>query len=319
MLSRVADSLYWVGRYLERAENTVRILDVNLSLMLEGSQTPADVRCRRVMHALGNPSGIVAGDMDGMVRALTFNLDHRSSVAFCIASARESARQVRDEISSEQWQKLNRLYHGLAEMRSPERYPMLSDAMQAVLEGVHLFQGVTDTTMLHGDAWEFIRAGRYMERATQTAMLLETHYRELFVTDDDATEHPSQYLEWIGLLRCCTSFEAYCTVYTADLTPERILEFLLLNREFPHSLWYAVNALVEALAGIERGSARVSAGDLTRRAGKLRASLSFLQIGEILAGDPAEYLRHVLEQCRAIQELIYRLYISYSVDMALTM
>lgn len=318
MLSRVADSLYWVGRYLERAENTVRILDVNVSLMLEGSHTGAEARWQRVMHALGHPNDIDTNDIDANVRRLTFDTGDRASVAACVAAARENARQVRDEISSEQWQKLNRLYHAFPEMKSAERYPMLSDAMQAILDGIHLFQGVTDSTMPHGEGWQFIHIGRYMERATQTAMLLETHYRDLFVEDSSA-EHPSKYLEWIGLLRCCTSFEAYCTVYTAELTPERILEFLLLNREFPHTLWYAINALVEALAGVEQGSRRAAAEELTRTAGKLRASLSFVQISEILAGDPAEYLRQMLNHCRAIQELIYRLYISYSVDTALTM
>lgn len=318
MLSRVADSLYWVGRYLERAEHTVRILDVNVTLMLEGSTTNAEARWQRVMRALGRPHGLDPNDIDTTIRRFTFDTEDRISIASCIAAARENARQVRDEISSEQWQKLNRLYHALSEMKSPERYPMLSEAMQAIIEGIHLFQGVTDSTMPHGQGWHFIRIGRYMERATQTATLLETHYRDLFV-EDSAVEHPSQYLEWIGLLRCCTSFEAYCTVYTADLTPERILEFLLLNREFPHTLWYAINALVEALAGIEQGGRRAAAEELTRTAGKLRASLSFVQISEILAGDPAEYVRNMLNQCRAIQELIYRLYISYSVDAALSM
>jgi uncharacterized alpha-E superfamily protein len=318
MLSRVADSLYWIGRYLERAENTVRILDVNVNLMLEGSPTNTEARWRRVMHALGNPRNVSCDDVDGAIKALTFDPDNHASIAACIAYARENARQVRDEISSEQWQKLNRLYHRLADMRSPQRYPMLSDAMQVILEGLHLFQGVTDTTMTHGEGWQFIRAGCYMERATQTATLLEMYYRELFVRADGFV-HPSQYLEWIGLLRCCTAFEAYCTVYTADLLPERILEFLLLNREFPHSLWYSVNALVEALTGIQPDGRRASAEELARRAGRLRASLSFIQIGEILDQDAAGYLRNMLDQCRTIQELIYRLYISYSVDTALAM
>lgn len=318
MLSRVADSLYWIGRYLERAENTVRILDVNMNLMLEGSTTNSEARWRRVMHTLGNPSGVASDDSDAFIKSLTFDPDNHASVITCIAEARENARQVRDEISTEQWQKLNRLYHRMGEMKSPERYPMLSDALQVVLEGIHLFQGVTDTTMTHGEGWQFIRAGRYMERASQTATLLEMYYRELFVSADPLM-HPAEYLEWVGLLRSCTAFEAYCTVYTADLTPERILEFLLLNREFPHSLWHSVDALVEALAAIEQDGRRSSAEELSRRAGRLRASLSFVQIAEILEQDAASYLRHVLEQCRIIQELIYRLYISYSVDTALAM
>jgi uncharacterized alpha-E superfamily protein len=289
-----------------------------MNLMLEGSTTNSKERWRGVMHALGNPPGVPRDDADTAIKMLTFDTESRGSVAACIAAARENARQVRDEISTEQWQKLNRLYHRLTEIKSTARYAMLSDALQAVLEGIHLFQGVTDTTMTHGEGWQFIRAGRYMERASQTATLLEMYYRELFISAD-AFAHPAQYLEWVGLLRCCTAFEAYCTVYTADVTSERILEFLLLNREFPHSLWYAVNALVEALTAIQQDGRRSSADELSRCAGKLRASLSFVQITEILEQDAASYLRHVLDQCRTIQELIYRLYISYSVNTALTM
>ena len=317
MLSRVADSLYWIGRYLERAENTVRILDVNINLMLEGSHTNTELRWHRVMHSLGNPPDISCVDVDAAVQALIFG-ENGASVASCIGAARESARQVRDEISTEQWQKLNRLYHRLTEMKAPQRFPMVSDSMQNILDGIHLFQGVTDSTMTHGEGWQFIRAGRYMERATQAATLLEMYYREIFINSEGSL-NPAEYLEWIGLLRCCTAFEAYCTVYTADLTPERILEFLLLNRDFPHSLWYSVNSLVEALTAIQQDGRRAGEEQLAQRAGRLRASLSFVEIGEILDQDVANYLRHMLDQCRTIQDLIYRLYISYSVDTALAM
>ena len=317
MLSRVADSLYWIGRYLERAEHTVRLLDVNMSLMLERSTMKSDVRWQRVRHALGNPQGI-EDDPDEVVRALCFDPLNRASIAACVSSARENARQVRDEISSEQWQKLNRLYHSLAEMNSTDHYRTVSDSLQNVLDGIHLFQGVTDTTMSHGEGWQFIRAGRHMERASQLATLLELYYREVFVRSDGLID-ATQYLEWVGLLRCCTAFEAYCTVYTADLTPARILEFLLLNPVFPHSLRYSVDSLVAALAGIQQEGRRSPAEELARRAGRLQASLSFIQISEIIEQDAAGYLRHVLEQCRLIQELIYRIYISYSVDVALAM
>jgi uncharacterized alpha-E superfamily protein len=317
MLSRVADSLYWIGRYLERAEHTVRILDVNLNLMLEGSTTKPDARWKRVMRALAVPGSLEESDVDTLVTSMCFDMSNSASVSACIGAARENARQVRDEISSEQWQKLNRLYHRIGELRTPRRYATTSDLLQSVLDGIHLFQGVTDTTMSHGEGWQFIRAGRHMERSTQIATLLELYYRELFSGPDGMIDS-TQYLEWVGLLRCCTAFEAYCTVYTADLTPDRILEFLLLNPLFPHSLRYSVDSLVEALTGIQREGRRAPAEDLARRAGRLQASLGFAQIGEIIERDTAGYLRDVLGQCRVIQELIYRLYISYSVDTALT-
>lgn len=318
MLSRVADSLYWIGRYLERAENALRILDVNMNLMLEGSSIRSDARWGRVLRALGSTANAPGTDVVQATRSLLFDTADRASVAVCIALARENARQVRDEISSEQWQNLNRLYHRVAEFRSQPTSSMLSDAMQAVLEGLCLFKGVTDTTMTHGEGWHFIRAGRHMEGAMHIATLLEMYYRDLFA-GSEVLMAPSNYLEWIGLLRSCSAFESYCTAHTADVTPERILEFLLLNREFPHSLWFSINSLVDALTCIQQEGRRASSEDLSRRAGRLRASLSFAQISEIIAQDTAAYLRHVLDECRSIQELIYRLYISYSIDTALAL
>lgn len=318
MLSRVADSLYWIGRYLERAENALHLLDVHMNVLLEVSRGNGEARWRRLLYTLCNAADLPIEDADAATRQLVFDASNRASVASCIAAARENARQVRDEISSEQWQKLNLLYHQVSELRNQEPLPTLSDAMQALLEGVYIFKGVTDATMTHGEGWHFIRAGRHMEGAMHIATLLEMHYRELFA-DDEAIIDAAQYAEWIGLLRSCTAFESYCTVHTADVTPERILEFLLLNREFPHSLWYCVNSLVDALTSIQHDGRRASAEELARLAGRLRASLSFAQIQEILAQDVASYLRRVLEECGAIQDLIYRLYISYSVDTALAL
>lgn len=317
MLSRVADSLYWIGRYLERAEHTIRVLDVNLNLMLEGPAAKSDARWQRTMHALAVPESLQDMKLDDLIDAMCFEMSNPVSVAACIGAARENARQVRDEISSEQWQKLNRLYHSMTVMRRQQRYATASDLFQTLLDGVHLFEGVTDTTMSHGEGWQFIRAGRYMERSSAIATLLELHYRHPLRGPGGMIDS-AQYLEGVGLLRCCTAFEAFCTVYTADLTPERVLEFLLLNPLFPHSLRYSVNSLVEALAGIQSHGRRSPSENLGRLAGRLQASLSFAQIDEILERDTAGYLREVLGQCRIIQELIYRLYISYSVDTALT-
>ena len=109
-----------------------------------------------------------------------------------------------------------------------------TEFLQQVMEGVHQFQGVSDSTMSHGEGWQFIQVGRYIERASATALLLEAYHEDLWSQIDHIPEG-NEYLEWMGLLRSATAFEAYCKVYTADLTPDRILEFLLLDEEFPHS------------------------------------------------------------------------------------
>lgn len=318
MLSRVADSLYWMSRYLERAENTVRQLDVTMSLMLDAGGASAETRWKRMMASLGKQTGMEwSGDLDSMARALVFDSLNPASVTFCVNGARENARQVREEISTEQWQRLNRLFH---QMHSPHAQVQfrsnVNDALASILDGIHLFKGVSDTTMIHGQGWQFIRLGRYLERAYATATMLEAHQLELFGPQEvDHTGH--HYLELVGLLRCCTSFEAYCQVYTADVAPDRILEFLLLNRDFPHAIRYCVDSMRHAIESIQRTGGRRSPEEITAVIGRLHAMLGYTTIGEILAGDTAGFLHNIREQCMRIHELIYQYYVHYSIQSAL--
>src|SRR5580698_6396834 len=325
MLSRVADSLYWMARYLERAEHTTRLVDVNLNLMLDESSTSSDHRWIRVLQALGRPKRVKwDGNPYEMARTLTFDTEHKSSVLSCILAARENARHVREQISTEQWHRLNSLY---LDVTRPEVKAMMqppteaaseapSAFLQQVLEAVHQFQGVTDSTMTHGEGWYFIQVGRYLERAMATAMLLDAYHGDLW-TKRDRTLVGNEYLEWMGLLRSATAFEAYCKVYTADLTPERILEFLLLDPEFPHSLRFSIDSLQTALQAIQRNSGKSRAEELHRIAGRLGAKLGFASVDEILSGDVVSYLRSIQHECQAIHETIYHLYVDYSIQTAL--
>lgn len=320
MLSRVADSLYWTSRYLERAEHTMRLVDINMGLMLDKSAVSEERRWKRVLAALGHPREIEWNDdVYSLVHTLCFDTSNGASVTACVFSARENARQIREAISTEQWQRLNRLFHELSRLRpaSPSD-TQLAEFLPALIDGVHLFQGVTDTTLSHGEGWQFLQVGRFLERASATTKLLDVYQREVFDNLDDTVD-AYEYLEWIGLLRTCTAFEAYCKVYTADLTYERILEFLLLDPEFPHSIRYSVDRLYQSLDCIQQESHGHHATELMRVSGKLRASLGYGQISEILAQDPARYLRRILEQCRQIHDLIYEVYIQYSVQTALAM
>lgn len=317
MLSRVADSLYWMSRYLERAEHTVRLLDVNMSLMLDRSGTSVEKRWNRVLSALGHtPESNWTGNHFDLVQSLTFDATNKASVRASIVTARENARQVRDEISSEQWQQLNRLYHQVTEPEGYGHDVHVEEFLPSVIDGLHLFQGITDTTMSHGEGWQFIQMGRSLERAFAIGKLLDRYSPDLLQSNEDEGDG-YHYLEWIGLLRCCTAFEAYCRVYTADLSHDRILEFLLLNREFPHSIRYSIDALSLALGSIQQTTGRQQADGLSRLAGRLQATLHFVEIQEILDGDPAKYLHDMLHQCRQIHGQIYQDYIQYSVQAAL--
>jgi uncharacterized alpha-E superfamily protein len=319
MLSRVADSLYWMSRYLERAENTARQLDVTMSLMLDTGGASAETRWQRLMASLGKPPGMEwNGNLESMASGLIFDSDNHGSVIYCVNAARENARQVREEISTEQWQRLNRLYH---QIHSPhtqtQAHSDIGDTLTSVVDGIHLFKGVSDTTMIHGQGWHFIRLGRYLERAYATATLLEVYQADLFSVPD--REHSGyQHLEQVGLLRCCTAFEAYCQVYTADLTPDRILEFILLNRDFPHAINYCVDSIRHAVEAIQRTGGRRMPDELTAGIGRLHAMLGYATISEILSGDAATFLHTIREQCLRIHELVYRYYVHYSIQSALT-
>ena len=170
MLSRVADSLFWMSRYLERAEHTTRLLEVNLNLMLDEDESAAERRWQRVLVALGNPKEIVwNGDPYALTRTLTFDTSYKASIISCIVSARENSRHVREQISTEQWHRLNSLY---LEVTKPATQALATgtevpgEFLQQVMEAVHQFQGVSDSTMSHGEGWQFIQVGRYIERAS---------------------------------------------------------------------------------------------------------------------------------------------------------
>ena len=319
MLSRVADSLYWMSRYLERAETTVRQLDVTLSLLLDMGSTSAETRWQRLVASLGKPAELEwNGDLKAMTRTLIFDSLNPASVAYSINAARENARQVREEISTEQWQRLNRLYH---QMHSPHAqaqfHSNVNDLLASVVDGIYLFKGVSDTTMIHGQGWLFIRLGRFLERAYSTATLMEASQQYMFSAPDQGPAG-YQYLEQVGLLRCCAAFEGYCQVYTADITPGRILEFLLLNRDFPHSIRYSVDAMRVAVEAIQRTGGRRPPEELNAGIGRLYAMLGYSSIAEILANDPAAFLHTIRERCLRIHELVYRYYIHYSIQSALS-
>ena len=335
MLSRVADSLYWMSRYLERAEHTTRLLDVNLNLMLDESQASAERRWQRVLQALGTPKDITwQGDPYALVRTLSFDTDSKASILSLLIMARENSRHVREQISTEQWHRLNSLYlavtlPGLYKKAEPGTMQMEpeqpTEFLTQVMEAVHQFQGVSDSTMSHGEGWQFIQVGRFIERASATAALLEAYHADLWgegsaepsPDPDPVRPEGNEYLDWMGLLRSATAFEAYCKVYTADLTPERILEFLLLDEDFPHSLRFSIDSLQHALDAIQRESGQTRADPVRRLAGRLQGSLSYSGVEEILEGDIVAYLRMIQVQCREIHNTIYELYIDYSIQTAL--
>jgi uncharacterized alpha-E superfamily protein len=315
-----------MSRYLERAEHTTRLLDVNLNLMLDESAASAERRWERVLLALGNPKDVKwTGDPYALTYELTFDTSHPGSILSCIIAARENSRHVREQISTEMWHRLNSLYLEVtrpgiqSDMRAEAQNfnaERQTEFLQKMMEAVHQFQGVTDSTMSHGEGWQFIQVGRYIERAAATAKLLEAYHEDLWKLPEQLPGG-NEYLDWMGLLRSATAFEAYCKVYTADLSPDKILEFLLLDAEFPHSLRFSIDSLQHALEAIHSESGKHRTLQLSRLAGRLQASLSFSQVEDILEDDVIAYLRNIQAQCGEIHESIFELYVDYSIQTAL--
>jgi uncharacterized alpha-E superfamily protein len=309
MLSRVADNLYWMSRYLERAEHAARIAGVHLNLMLEHEPATQDRRWWRVLAALGS-SDEEEGDAFAAAQAYAL-----IQIVTSLAAARENARQVREQISSEMWEQLNRLFHESKRMGTPEFWgAQPHDLLLTVTQSAHLFQGVTDSTMIHGEGWQFIQMGRFMERVQATARLIDLHFAEFFRPSTEAM-NASEHMEWIGLLRSCTAFEAYCKVYTADLRPERVAEFLLLNAEFPHSVRFAVDQLRKSLAAVHEATAR-KPDRLDKLAGRLTAALSYTPLEEIMS-NLHEFSLSIRRLCGNIHGGIYQVYITYPIEAAL--
>jgi uncharacterized alpha-E superfamily protein len=314
MLSRVADSLYWMSRYLERAEHSARLIDVNLSLMLDYAPGSADARWRRVMACLGVPVPLgMENDAHHLLHTITFDTGTRMSIVSSIMAARENARQVREQISSEMWEQLNRLFHAVKRTTMDELWESSPhEFLSAAKEGSHLFQGITDSTMTHGEGWQFIQVGRFMERAAAVATLLDVHFGDsLAITDFQ------EQLEWIGLLKSCTAFEPFCRTYTADLKPQRVADFLLLNPEFPHSVAFSAAQIDQALRAISSASGTQKGQRVERIAGKLRASLRFGQIDELINAGLHGFLADIQRQCALIHHELHQVYITYPIQTAL--
>lgn len=319
MLSRVADNLFWMSRYLERAEHIARIVLVHHNLELEQPEQANAGRWERVFQSLslGAPAECSA---NAVLAQICFGTENGGSITTAIEAARNNARQVREQISSEMWEQLNRLYHAVRHVENEDHNGGIEAFLIAVKEGAHLFQGLTDSTMSHGEGWQFIQLGQSLERAINTAALLEAHYRQFYQETTFDTEwgpDAAGYLEWIGLLKCATAFEAYCKVRTAAINPLDVVDFLLLDERFPHSIRFVVDTLQTSLEAIGRVSPGRRVNRVQRIAGRLQAELNFTQIEEVLNRGVPNTMQHIRGSCYEIHDCVYEAFVSYPIESAL--
>lgn len=304
-----------MSRYLERAEHTIRVMDVNLVLMLD--QTPAygEKRWKRLLRSLRiDDIDPIPDDPQEITTKLFFDRNSLYSIISMLASARDNARQVRNQLSSEVWEQVNSLYLRVNSLKSDDIWGGRShQQFRAIIEGIQLFHGISDATMRHDEGWHFLQVGRYIERANATIALLEAYY----ANDEVEIQNNHHYLDWVGLLKSRTAFEAYCQVYTADLRPDRIAGFLLLNPEFPHSLRFATDQLQQALSTIADLTNARKGLQIERVAGRLHALVAYAQIEEILEENLISFLQRTQQQCAQLNSLLHEVYFQPPIEAIL--
>ncbi|MGB8366183.1 MAG: alpha-E domain-containing protein [Rhizomicrobium sp.] len=316
MLSRVADSLYWMGRYIERAEHTSRMLAVRLESMVEQSKDDASRSWARVAAALSAEEfADRASDPFAITGALSLARYNPSSLLNSLGLARDNARQVREQLSTDIWEHLNRLYLRLQPVTVDSIWGhQPAKLFRETLENLYMLDGVIFTTLRHGEGWYFLELGRYIERAQLVSRLLDIHFG---TEAHGESAKPLKYADLLALLKYCTAFEPYCKEHTAAIKPERIAEFLLFDAEFPHSVKFAVDRMREALAHVAPGAPPARRAACERLAGRLKAAVDFGQIDELIGGSIDAFLSEISRHCEHIHEAVYAAYIAYGAETVL--
>ncbi|RYG03767.1 MAG: hypothetical protein EON94_03355, partial [Caulobacteraceae bacterium] len=245
MLARVADSLYWIGRYIERAEHMCRLADIMLVASLDQGEAAA-ASAHIALAAVGDPDDVLGGrSAIEAARDLLFDKEDMGSVITSLSLARENARQVRDQITTETWERLNMLYLRVTAGYAQREFEADSaNYLHAIIADLHLFKGAADATMSHGEGWRFLLVGVYLERAQLIARLLDISFGE------GARGVTPDYLGQMSLLRMACALEPYLRVYTSDIQPMFITEFLLFDEEFPRSIRFATARIEEHLTSL---------------------------------------------------------------------
>ncbi len=250
MLSRVAGSLYWMSRYLERAENQARLIDINLQILLDFGQVCGETLKEHwlpVLRSSGDEELFFTlyevADNESVTEFLTFRPENPNSLFSCISNARENARQVRDQISSGMWEVLNDAYHFIQGGDAKEVWRVGASAFYDKIKLFsHLFQGITLSTFSRNEGFDFIEFGKYLERADKITRLLDIKYHILLpkATDVGGAVDAAQ---WHAVLRSASALEAYRRFYVADILVSKVVEFLIFESSFPRSLLFCLQQM----------------------------------------------------------------------------
>lgn len=320
MLKRVADSLYWMSRYIERAENTARLVDVSLQYIPNIEDLDEEslaIYWKPILRSTGDYELYKKlhkeTTSETLVNFLTFDLQNPSSIFSCVSAARHNAHMIRDQISMEMWETINRFYHFV---KNQDATKVWKDGpyefYQRVKEFSHLFQGLTDATFTLNEGYHFIKIGKYLERADKTGRILDMKYHVL-LPDLGYVGTSLDHSQWGALLVACSAHEAYQKTYLSSFKPKLITEFLILSHAFPRSILFCIERLNDHLHELSGCPKTSYSNEAERICGKLISDLSFKNCEDIFSFGLHEQLQEIEERLAQIGLELGKFYMFYPV------
>lgn len=310
MLSRVADSVFWMSRYIERAENVARFVDVNLNLNLE---LGGDEQWMPLINTTGDQALFAErfGDatQEHVVQFLTFDENNPNSVLSCLRSARENARGVREIITGGVWEEINKFYLLLNNAAQSSRAGgyLSGDEPHEIFDIIkrtsQTIVGIMEATMSRGEAWHFAQIGRLLERADKTSRILDVKYYILLPAPEDVGT-PLDTIQWAALLRSASALEMY-RKSRGGITPARVAEFLILDKDFPRALRHCLIRAEESLRAVTGTALATYSNQAERRVGQLRSELDYSQIHDIIDQGLHEFVDRFQTKLNAVGEAIH--------------
>jgi uncharacterized alpha-E superfamily protein len=295
-----------MNRYVERAENVARFIDVNMQLALDATaggaqwQPLVDTTGDRLMFA----ERYEAATREHVVEFLTFDTENPNSILSCLNRAHDNARSVREVISSEMWEQIHRFYLLLRQAARQRRVMHTPHAFfEEIKSASHLFMGVTDATMSHNEGWHFGRLGQLLERADKTSRMLDVKYF-LLLPSVDAVGSPIDDIQWAAVLKSASAFEMYRKRF-GRIAPDHVAAFLILDREFPRAMQHCVMNAEASLHAVTGSPLGTFANPAEQRLGRVRAELSYTPIQEILSSGLHEFLDTFQLKLNQVDDAIY--------------
>ncbi|MBL3658535.1 alpha-E domain-containing protein [Fulvivirga sediminis] len=308
MLSRVADSIYWLGRYLERAENYARFIDVNYNLMLD-LPPGMDEQWEPLIAVTGDLEDYKkrhpTSDRKSAIFFLAFDEENPNSLLSSISRARENARVVRENLNKETWEKLNEVYLQAKQGYKAKIWQM-DDPRGFFIHikyAIQLLYGIADTTVARTEAWYFNRLGQYLERADKTSRVLDVKYHILLPAPEEVGS-PLDYLHWMALLKSVSGFNTYRRAY-GKIVPHGVVEFLMLDKFFPRSTFFCLTEAEECLYKISGYSGKGFSNSTEKYMGELRSKLEFADINDVINKGLHEYIDDIQIKINIISNTIH--------------